>query len=709
MEKQDNQAKIKASLLRNKNVSQAFRDAMDAPIGSTKRQKAQKLVSILRKTVTKYDGKGGPGFSPTIIAPQQFPQPSTMNAPGMVIFQAPPSPYDGKGGPGFDVLSASNPFNLATNTGPNLGATQTNPFLMGVKQPAAQSPYLTGGAAPFGSPAPSAPGAGVSVTDPTKLTIGNPMGNISYNPQVPNSTTPTQPATRPAAPLNPAPVPTEQGTAPQDGQPVEVPTDGGTPVDGTNPTGGENPAENPTPGSFSTLQKLGSDALAANTGPSSFAYGAMNDINALRELMPGVPDDQLPVGASLTGQIVDIKDALKKEYDIEGLTNRLNQKISQGSTLESDLNDFIRGKDEYLNQVDGMLTTARKSALDMSGGPDAGVMANYVDYLTTLKGRQNKRYIEFYNGAISQYNGELTALQSQLQTQTGAYEEELKDRSSIKQDDYNRIFSSLTEMYNAAEDAPRKQYELGILQSQYYTAAGDMGSDSTSAISDKWINEFGNLSNQGVFLDKDTKTFLPSVTSLEPVLEGIISNGQVNVGGGLRIIGEAIGNDLASGSQDVNAYMTKVKKYEKMLIDLKSQSMDPAIQARYGADFSPAIDNLAANLAGAAGDGISTYILQNSKKVKDAMHPLVAGSGMFGMGGKPTRDNFVKKTGSGLSADMLGRLYDYYDVINAADPSGATMKQLIAFPDDKFASTVSQGLGQTLFNGVSATQSLQGM
>lgn len=713
-----------ASLLRNKSVSQAFADAHKAPMGSTKRQKAQKLVSVLRKTVTKYDGKGGPGTSPQFansspgtFTPQTFvPQPSREMG-GMMIFQAPPSPYDGQGGPGYDLsqlnLGAS-PFGM-TGSQFNLGSSTANPFLQNIPNPSAPNPFLTGMPQPsvFGTQRPQTT-TGMTIQNPEKLTIGNPMGNIKYDPAAAGKPLPNiQMGGTPS--LAPAPTPTTGGAADQSGGPVApdgtqipIPDNSGGNMGGD--TGGDTYTETgPTPGSFSALQTMAQNALGSNLGPSTFAYGAMNDINVLRELMPGVPDDQLPLGASLTGQIVDIKNALKKEFDIEGMTNRLNSKLQQGSTLDDDLKDYIRGKDEYLNEIDGMLTKAKRTYLAKSGGPDAGVMANYVDYLTTLKGRQNKRYIEFYNGAINQYNGELTTMQNMLQTQTAAYEEELSNRSALKQDDYNRIFGALTEMYNTAADAPRKQLELALLTQQLYSAAGGMGGDAANAISDKWINEFGNLANQGVLIDKETNTFLPSVTSLEPALETIISNNQTNLGGALRIIGEAIGNDLATGGDDVNTYMNKVKKYEKMLIDLKAASMDPYYQERYGADFSPAVDSLAQTLAGISGESISSYVLGNSKKVKEAIRPLAMGGGLFGWGGVPTRDAYIKSNAGSLSQDMLGKLFDYYSVINAADPRGTTMKELYGLPDDQFASTISQGLGQSLFGGVYATSALQGM
>lgn len=701
MNEKRKKAHIRASLLRNKNVSTVFKEAMNAPMGSTKRVKAQRLARVLRKTITKHDGQGGPGF-PTSAPGTYVPEVQTMQADpiyqGMVIFKAPPAPAqpqdvgmeDGQGGPGYSQLSVGNGMGALAGLG-------------GLSLTPAPAPSMNGGNRLTGTGqgtyrAPDTGGA--FAKDPSQLSLGNPLAtsNFTYDNPYNLGPKPQAPAAAPAPQQNP----TVQGPTPGQSLPEITPPEGAGPTyDDTSGGTSSGPAET-APGStvgFPYLQNAVSDAVGNSTGASTFAYGAMNDINVLRQLFPGVPDEELPVGASLAGQLEKLQSALKREHNIDGLTSNLGKMIQDGADVEGQLKDYIRGKDEYLNEVDDMLRDAKRKAVQMSGSPDGGVYADYVNYLTTLKGRQNKRYIDFYNSSIDTYNGQLKAMQDQLTSATTAYSAELQSKAGLVQDDYNRIFTALTEMYNTVEAAPQKMLELQLLQTQLQTALADTATSAADGVSSEWISEFGNLKSKGVLIDPEKGTFLPQVTSLEPALETILSNGKTDLGGAFRIIGEAISNDIGAGATgDLNTFMSKVKKYEQMLNDLKAAAGSEEIMAKYGYDMTPAVDNLAQTLASQAGSSVSQYVLGNAGNVKSAMKKLTQGKGWFGFGGVPAQDEFVKQnTSATLPAPLLERIYDFYETINAADPSGQSMKRMIALPDDQFAATISQGVGSALF------------
>lgn len=60
--------------------------------------------------------------------------------------------------------------------------------------------------------------------------------------------------------------------------------------------------------------------------------------------------------------------------------------------------DYIKGKDEYLGHLDGMIDKTKDYILsqkvDMSNPYVANRMQNYMNYLGTLRGKQNQRYID---------------------------------------------------------------------------------------------------------------------------------------------------------------------------------------------------------------------------------------------------------------------------------------------------------------------------
>jgi hypothetical protein len=107
-------------MLRNKSTSKVFRDAIGSPLGSTARDKAQKIFRIMDKLQASYDGVGGRG-----VASQSYNEPSsaTNYSPpraadnqNIVVFgKLPPMNIayrkkiqgDGVGGPGYDYGSSS--------------------------------------------------------------------------------------------------------------------------------------------------------------------------------------------------------------------------------------------------------------------------------------------------------------------------------------------------------------------------------------------------------------------------------------------------------------------------------------------------------------------------------------------------------------------------------------------------------------------------
>lgn len=724
MDEKKKRAAIHRALLRNDSISTVFKDAMGAPIGSTKREKARRMASIVKKTLGRYDGQGGPGFPTSGVGTFVMPVQPMMQDPvanSMVIFKAPPAPSyrdpyqeqasaDGQGGPG-DLSRLTLGAGAATPPGLS-GFTMGQPSQQ--SQPTNPSSLLTGTGIPkmvnvFGGSSPQM--TGITPKNPSQLSLGSALSPSGFN----FGTSGAQPAPQAGAPgaLAPAPVPVgaaapgESGQPPMAGSgrppspviPITSPlhpgyTGGDADYTETPPGGGTGPGS-----SYSGLTGALDAALGSSTGPSTFAYGTMNDISALRELFPGVSDDQLPVGASLSGQIDALSKALRNEYDIDALTEDLSTKIREGVTLDQDLKDYVRGKDTYLNEVNDMLGDAKRQAIKKSGGPDAGIFNDYVNYLTVLKGRQNKRYIDFYNDSIGVYQKELDTLQSELENATNAYTKELETRATIKQEDYNRMYTSLTEMYNAAEAAPQKQLELQLMQAELAQALGDLGGNSASGVSTDWIDVFGNLKTKGVLINPDTGTLLPQVSSLESALETIVSDGNTDVGGAYRILGEAISNDLGSDGGDLPSFFSKVKKYERMLTDLKGQAQTDAIMQKYGYDMTPAIDNLSQTLASRAGEAVSQYVLGNADSMRKLVKDASGNSGWFGLGGVPDRGSFVSKNSSKeMPEELTGRIYDYVSAIKSADPSGTSVKSFLDLPDDQFSKALSHGLGVSLFS-----------
>lgn len=94
------------SFMRNKKIAQTLKEAIDSPLGSTKRKAAKSLITIMTKTVGQggpgYYGQGGPGsprYSPTTPGSASFATKAPRKDPdysNMIIFPSPPAPRRGR-------------------------------------------------------------------------------------------------------------------------------------------------------------------------------------------------------------------------------------------------------------------------------------------------------------------------------------------------------------------------------------------------------------------------------------------------------------------------------------------------------------------------------------------------------------------------------------------------------------------------------------
>ena len=91
------------SFFRNKKIADALKEAIDSPIGSTKRKAAKSLISVLTKVSGKgkYNGQGGPGnprYSATTPGSASFFTKAPRKDPdysNMIVFPSPPGPKGG--------------------------------------------------------------------------------------------------------------------------------------------------------------------------------------------------------------------------------------------------------------------------------------------------------------------------------------------------------------------------------------------------------------------------------------------------------------------------------------------------------------------------------------------------------------------------------------------------------------------------------------
>ena len=399
-----------------------------------------------------------------------------------------------------------------------------------------------------------------------------------------------------------------------------------------------------------------SNAVQNNVGPAGFALNAMNDIETLKKLFPGVPEDQLPVGASLSGQIDGLSTALKKEYDLDALRNRMSNMQHSGATLQDNIKDYVRGKDEYVSYVDGLIDESNNRLLGMdTANPEVrNNMENYQKYLSMMKGRQNQRYIDYLNTSINQYNADLTNVTNNYNSALDLYNTELKTKATIAQEDYNRLYTTLVDMYNTVSEAPDKALNRQLLQQQLYNAQAQALIDVTTALGNKnsakyWEEQSKYKDN---IIDKDGNV-LPNFNLSNAIYQaqqqGYAPEGVLN------LTERGMNNSLSTAAPATA--LANAKTYKDMIADFASQGGG---QVAY--DMGTSVMNN-------AGEALSKYVLQNAPTIKDAISGL-SPSGMFG--GKkpmPAKDQWVADYQNSVDKEVLGSIYDYVQRETAANPN----------------------------------------
>ena len=429
----------------------------------------------------------------------------------------------------------------------------------------------------------------------------------------------------------------------------------------------------------------------------------MNDPASLRKL-PGfesLPDSALPHGASLVGQVNGLSDTLRKEYQLDSLLDEKNRMIREGTTYIGDFSDYVRGKDEYLNQVQTLLDgfNAKTSTMDLGNPETAKQAQNYVGYLTALKGRQNQRYIDFLNTGVNLYNSQLTNVTQNYDKALQSYQFELEKKAPLLQEQWQTYFSALTEMYNTAADAPKKALELDYMKAQIAATDAAAAKDAYNA------GKMGNGLN----------------TDLSKVIDNISVDQTDPAGGSYKIhspSAQALGingimNTYNDGQVDPRTVMTAIQNMVTNTVQYGGEpEHDAQNMIRLVGEYAKSGGD--ANFAATLGmSAISAYQdktrgnfsdptkLQN---IKDMVKSLATPSWWSGT---PSQQQFIEQhADSGMSPGFLGTLYTTVTDYAKAEPGGseAWIYNVDTLPNDELSGYMSQLSSQQMMSYMAQTQ-----
>lgn len=695
------------SIMQHPKLSRTLSDAMRAPIGSTKRKHVKSIVSVLNKVYENHDGAGGPGdpfatstspFAGMTLSPDGQLGTGTTTPQNTFVIPAAPSPFSqsfssnfNTGTPSTPATSGSTP-SLYSALNPTYKPPQTS-SLQGPNGIIQSSWYPTPGSGlmSLNGPSTKMENTAAPVLDASDL-VKNGMqfgsgpsldlnaavnsGGLSWDSGKPPALQSTVDST----------TQTGQQTGPQTGTQQGGSQSSGLSYSGSGDiglSGGDTGGSTAAPGS---LEAAAQDAANKNLGGATFAMKAMQDKNLLKQLYPGVPDDQLPVGASLTSQINDLSKMLKNEYHLDSLQSQLTQKINAGVSLPNDITAYIRGKDQVIGHIDSMLQDVQNKLpnLDLNDPMQSATMKNYQNYLLIMKGRANQRYVDWANDSINQFNAQTTAIQNAYNTAKDLYTSDFTTKSAAKQEDYNRTYSVLTDLYNNISAAPDKELQRQMLEAQLTAAKQSIITSALQAAQidaqNAAVNTGGGASlmsaiTGGMFTPEEsmkafdfvTKAFTDSKGAMNTGLsiDSILANtAKMNLPASAVLF--AYSNIL---SQKINSAtdMSEVNRMKEQLDNLFSRSDIQELMQKYpGSSFSILQNESQQWVQNATKKQIST----NADLYKAALSDLFP-SGFLGIGGRNTLIDKAKwlENHKDLPATVLSQIYDRVKSFVDASPN----------------------------------------
>jgi len=424
------------------------------------------------------------------------------------------------------------------------------------------------------------------------------------------------------------------------------------------------------------------DSVDSGIGASTFAFMTMANTDELKKMFPNIPEAALPKGALLSEQLGDLKDTLYMDSGLKKMMSNLNLKQKAGATLQTDLKDYVRGRDEYGKKVDKMLIDAkdRMSKMDMANPYVKDSMTKYTNYLSILKGRQEKRYVDYINDSIDQHNTDLQFMTNQYNTQYNEYKDNLAYGTAVTTETYNGMKTMLGELYNNLAGIENTEMDMTIKQNEALISNYKVIAAAAEAYN---IDSLEGIDSQ------EQKAYDRLLEGLEPIKnikDGTVQDYKM---GSLYDAMDSAELDGYSSERVKRQYYTKLNnlgisygktgQYVGFTKDINSQIDNIANSNR---DTETKISDATKMAAGAINgvvDGLGRYFDDNEEIIPTVRAIM---QDMTGWRDKPKYDvdeksKFLKNNNNrGLDGNLLGFLFDNYVKHAEALKGGLKMSEL---------------------------------
>ncbi len=378
-------------------------------------------------------------------------------------------------------------------------------------------------------------------------------------------------------------------------------------------------------------------------------------IEELRKMFPGTSDEYLPIGASLSRQLDALSETLKKEKGLKYWEEKSIEQAKLGKTIIPDTQKYIRERDEYISGIDKMINDTEHKLIDTFNPDDIKHLNDYVDYLNTLKGRQNQSYTAFLNANIEAYNRESDRINYEYTKARDDYNETFQRKSTIKTEDYNNWSKKLDEKWKQIHDANDKEkildWEIKLdnyNKSQLNTIKSIIDLNNNNS---NFISEQKDYSDR--FVDKDS-ILHPSV-NIPYEVDLLIDNGKKQAG-----IIDQIGRGL---SVTMDKHKSNIPQLYKEL-KLRSNQLFNLSGSKKLQNAKGVSQQLTSGMYDVADPYIKNYLSENKDKFIEALKDITPGS--FGRG-QMDKESWIKKYKDSIDSSLLGDIYDNYQTAKVID------------------------------------------
>lgn len=348
---------------------------------------------------------------------------------------------------------------------------------------------------------------------------------------------------------------------------------------------------------YKSLDKSGQDMYADlyqayndGTGSSAWTQKALTNKNILSKVL-GVPKealDMFPDTGLVSEQLVKLKSEKKKEFNLTAWEDKMNKMLNAGASIKEDLTAYIRGKDEYLGSIDKMLDEAstKFAYMDTSNPYAKQRTGMYLNYLTILKGRQNQRYVNFLNTAVNYFNADMTATQNAYNSAYTKFKEAYTDEATMTTELFNNTKTLLGEMYTNLEKLEEKASDKLELQIKQQQAAYDMALDAVN-LQIKQV-ELENKQNGVTDPDKYNSNTLNDAMGITTDKDGKTTMNVFDANDALLMAQQA-------GQTEANAYNRFIQASQSYLNSQLKGSGDTSLIEQFASNFEGYQDLLDGN------------------------------------------------------------------------------------------------------------------